>query len=96
LSSDLPGFEWDPNKARRNQRKHGVSFEEAVTVFFDEAAASEDDPGERQGETRMRIIGRAETGRVLVVFYTEAAARIRLISARKASQTEENFYVKGW
>ncbi len=96
MSLELPGFEWDPNKASTNQRKHGVLFEEAVTVFFDEAAAVEDDPGHAQGENRLRVIGRAVTARVLVVVYTETENVIRIISARKASRTEEKTYDEGW
>ncbi|MGH9509455.1 MAG: BrnT family toxin [Terriglobales bacterium] len=96
MSSSLPEFEWDPDKARTNQRKHGVSFEEAATVFFDEAAAVEDDPGHsRHGENRSRMIGRADTGRVLVVAYCETGDVIRIISARKASRSEERNYEKG-
>lgn len=71
-------------------------FEEAATVFFDEAAVVEEDPGHYRGETRMRIIGRAETGRVLVVVYVESQEAIRIISARKASPTEEKSYDQGW
>ncbi|MGH9603119.1 MAG: BrnT family toxin [Terriglobales bacterium] len=96
MSSGLPEFEWDPDKARMNQRKHGVSFEEAATVFFDEAALVEEDSGHsRGGELRSRIIGRSETGRVLVVAYCEANDLIRIISARKASHSEERSYEKG-
>ena len=96
MSSGLPEFEWDPDKARINQRKHGVSFEEAATVFFDEAAAVEDDPGHsRHGENRSRLLGRAETGRVLVVAYLEAGNVVRITSARKASHTEARNYEKG-
>ncbi len=96
MNSGLPEFEWDPEKAQRNERKHGVSFEEAATVFFDEAAAVEDDSGHpRQAEGRCRIIGRAETGRILVVVYVEAENVIRIISARRASHTEVRNYEEG-
>ena len=96
MSSGLPEFEWDPIKGRTNQRKHGVSFEEAATVFFDEAATVEDDPGHsRHAEKRCRMIGRAETGRVMVVVYVEADNVIRIISARKASHTEVRNYEEG-
>ena len=96
MNSGLPEFEWDPDKARTNQRKHGVSFEEGATVFFDEAALVEDDPGHSRGdELRSRIIGRADSGRVLVVAYCETDDLIRIISARKASRSEERTYEKG-
>ena len=82
-------FEWDPKKARSNQAKHGVSFEEATQVFGDEYALELYDNSE--GEERFVIIGRVGIA-VLVVVYTERNARIRIISARRATAREEEAY----
>jgi uncharacterized DUF497 family protein len=83
-------FEWDPRKAAANRRKHGVSFEEAATVFSDDRALLIDDPDRSAAEDRFVLLGISATLRVLVVVhcYRESEARIRLISARKATRSE--------
>ena len=87
-------FEWDPRKAATNRRKHGVSFEEAATVFSDDRALVIDDPDHSEAEDRFVLLGVSATLRVLVVVhcYREGDARIRLISARKATRSERAQY----
>jgi uncharacterized DUF497 family protein len=86
------GFEWDEGKARVNLRKHGISFDEAATVFLDPCSATIADPGHSTREQRYVDIGSSERGRVLVVVYTERGASIRIISCRKATPTERRVY----
>ena len=95
--SDLR-FEWDAAKARANHRKHGVSFEEAETVFLDEHALLLDDPDHSEGEDRFVLLGLSSRFRVLVVVHTyrERDAIIRLISARKATKAERAGYDARW
>jgi uncharacterized DUF497 family protein len=81
-------FEWDPRKARRNINKHGVPFEEAVTVFYDPLAATFDDPGHSVGEQRFITIGFSSRGRLLVVSHTERGKALRIISSRLATAQE--------
>jgi uncharacterized DUF497 family protein len=83
-------FDWDLNKAATNRLKHGVSFEEAATVFDDDAALLIADPDHSRSEERFVLLGLSMALRVLVVVHChhEGAARIRLISARKATRTE--------
>lgn len=85
---------WDPTKAAANVRKHGVSFEEAESVFYDEFALLEDDPDDSYGEERFVIVGMSSALRVLVVCHCvrEKDAVIRIISARKAVKTERDEY----
>lgn len=86
-------FEWDPAKAAANARKHGVSFEEAKTVFTDVFAAESYDRVHSAEEDRFIIVGRSEAGRVLVVAFTlRDHETIRLISARRAETREEHAY----
>jgi uncharacterized DUF497 family protein len=89
-----PEFEWDPDKNRSNQRKHGVSFEDAATVFLDENADSKRDPDDWGEEDRFILIGLSSKHRILIVChcYRESDARIRIISARKASPIERLDY----
>jgi uncharacterized protein len=89
-------FEWDESKNRANQRKHGVSFEEAETVFYDDRALLLDDPDE--DEDRFVLLGLSATLRTLVVChcYREQDAVIRIISARKAHREERTEYERGW
>ena len=87
-------FEWDHAKAESNLKKHGVSFEEARSVFYDDLAVQFfDEPlGE---ETRFILLGRSNLSRVLVVVHCERGENdeiLRIISARKATKTERNFY----
>ena len=87
-------FEWDPKKAASNEKKHGVSFEEARTVFFDENAKLIDDPDHSEDEERFVLLGISSTLRVMVVChcFREQGNLIRIISARKASTHESKQY----
>lgn len=83
---------WDAPKASANRRKHGVSFEEAATVFADPLAKITDDPEHSEEEARELILGSSEKGRLLVVSFVQRTSAIRLISARPASRTERHVY----
>jgi uncharacterized DUF497 family protein len=85
-------FEWDPRKAVINRQKHGVSFEEASTVFGDELAASFPDPDHSDWEERLITIGMSAQKRLLMVSHTERNGRIRLISARELTRRERRTY----
>lgn len=87
-------FTWDELKAAANRQKHGVSFDEARTVFFDEHARLIADPDSSDEEDRFIILGYSEKPRLLVVChcYRENDAIIRIISARKATRSEKNAY----
>jgi len=87
-------FEWDPAKARENLRKHGVSFDEAKTVFADDQAILLDDPDHSAHEDRFALLGLSAPLRLLVVAHCsrEADSAIRLISARKATRSERAQY----
>ena len=94
-------FEWDQRKNVHNQRKHGVSFEEAETVFLDDQALLLDDPdhsGREDREDRFVLLGLSAAVRVLVVCHCYRASDnvIRLISARKATAIERKGYVERW
>ena len=86
-------FEWDDNKAKANERKHGVSFEEARVCFYDDSAVRAPDAREFYGEDRIVIIGMTDTN-MLVVAYTNRNGRIRIISARKAEPYERRRYIE--
>ena len=87
-------FEWDKRKATTNQKKHGVSFEEARTVFLDEHALLIDDPDHSETEERFILLGFSSVSRLLVVChcYRENDDVIRIISARKATRKESKTY----
>ena len=85
-------FEWDRNKASSNLSKHGVSFDEAQTVFNDTFYVDFYDPDHSYDEHRYIIIGQSVQNRLLIVSYTERDNAIRLISARKATHTERESY----
>ena len=89
-------FEWDENKNQINQRKHGISFQEAKTVFYDEEALVIDDPEHSEQEDRFIILGLSNQANLLVVChcYRESDTVIRIISARKATKTESKYYEK--
>jgi|TARA_B110000305_G_C18925537_1_gene397127 uncharacterized DUF497 family protein len=89
-------FEWDERKNSANRRKHGVSFEEAQTVFYDDRAILTDDPDE--DEERFVLLGLSASLKTLVVChcYREADEVIRIISARKAQKEERRDYDKRW
>jgi uncharacterized DUF497 family protein len=88
----IPEFEWDAQKAAENLRNHGVTFEEAVTVFADPLANIFDDPDHSSGERRELIIGHSTEEHLLVVSFTERERRTRIISARQATARERNEY----
>lgn len=88
-------FEWDEEKARSNHRKHGVSFEEAKTVFDDPLAAIFDDERHSAGEQREIIIGHSGKRQVLLVFFTERPQAVRIFSARSATKREKKDYEEG-
>ena len=87
-------FAWDENKNKANRRKHGVSFEEAQAVFFDESAIEFFDPNHSEEEDRFLLLGLSFRLRVLVVChcYRESQGIIRIISARKATRKERTHY----
>jgi len=87
-------FEWDEDKSRRNARKHGVSFEEAQTVFLDDHAIRFYDVDHSRDEDRFIMLGRSFTLRALVVCHCYKAhdSAIRIISARKATRQEGKHY----
>ncbi len=88
-------FEWNPEKAEANRRKHGISFEEASTVFADPLSVTIPDPEHSGSEVRFLLLGRSATGRLLVVAYTERGKRIRIISARPPTRRERRDYEQG-
>lgn len=87
-------FDWDKNKARINKIKHGVSFEEASSVFYDNNAVMFDDPEHSKLEDRFLIIGFSRKMRVCIVShcYRDKDEIIRIISARKATKREIEMY----
>lgn len=87
-------FEWDAEKASTNIKKHGVSFEEASSVFFDDNALLRDDPDHSEEEDRFIILGLSEAANILVVChcYRMNDEIIRIISARKATSQETKQY----
>ncbi len=90
-------FDWDENKNRINLEKHGITFEEASTVFFDDRAILFDDPEHSVDEDRFLLLGMSETAKVCIVChcYKESDTVIRIISARQATRKEEQRYVRG-
>ena len=89
-------FEWDDRKSISNKRKHGVSFEEAQTIFFDDSAIEYADPAHSDAENRFLMLGRSYQLRVLVVCHClrESETVIRIISARKATPKERRVYAR--
>ena len=85
-------FEWDPRKARQNLLKHGVSFEEALTVFADPLARIFDDQDHSIEEQRDIIVGHSIKERLLVVCFTAQGESVRIFSARKATRRERKDY----
>ncbi len=91
-------FEWDSTKAKSNKRKHGVSFEEAQTVFYDEYAIQfYDDDSSSLEEDRFLMLGRSNNSRLLLVCHCERGEGeiIRIISARQATRNESKYYKGG-
>lgn len=87
-------FSWDYNKSLINRRKHGVTFEEARSVFYDDRAVEASDPDHSTHEDRFLLLGMSDRLRILVVCncYREEDGVIRLISARRATQRESRYY----
>ena len=88
-------FEWDGNKAEANLSKHGVSFDEAKTVFDDPLYVDFYDPDYSDEENRYIITGESQQRRLLIVSYTERNHKIRLISAREVTKREREDYEEG-
>jgi uncharacterized DUF497 family protein len=90
-------FEWDSTKATANVKKHGVSFEDAQSVFYDEFAVQFFDEEHSTNEERFLLLGMSSGGRLLLVCHCERDAGdiIHIISARKATKTESTFYGSG-
>jgi uncharacterized DUF497 family protein len=85
-------FEWDDQKAQFNIKKHGVSFEEAATIFYDLLYLEDYDEAHSKQEDRFKIIGLSNQGRLLVATYVERVDRIRMVSARLATNNERRIY----
>ena len=85
-------FEWDPGKAEANRKKHGVSFQEASTVFGDPLGRLAYDPAHSRDEERFVLFGRSDAGRLLAVMHTDRGTAIRLISSREMTANERKQY----
>ena len=85
-------FSWDPKKAAANFKKHGVSFEEASTVFRDTLSATGSDPDHSFDEARIVTFGNSTNNRLLVIAHTEENDKIRIISARLMTRQERRIY----
>ena len=85
-------FEWDDAKAERNRKKHGVTFEEAATLFEDPLSLTIEDSVHSHAEERFVILGASAWGRLLVAVHTERGDKIRIISAREATSRERRDY----
>lgn len=92
-TDSLDSCEWDPEKARANFRKHGVRFVDALSVLEDELAWTIRD--DRDGESRLVTLGMDSLARILVVVHVRREARVRLVSARKATAAERARYLAG-
>ena len=88
-------FEWDRGKAKSNLSKHGVSFEEAATVFGDPLSLTISDPGHSDKEDRFVTIGISSKLRTIVVVHTDRGAHVRIVSARLAISRERKDYEEG-
>ena len=88
-------FEWDPRKADSNLNKHGVSFQEAASVFGDVLSITYHDPDHSAREQRFITVGMSRAGRVLMVAHTDRKDNVRIISARKTTRQERRYYEKG-
>lgn len=85
-------FEWDPQKAERNQLKHGVSFREAASIFADPLSITYDDPVHSGNEHRFITVGMSYKGRVLLAAHVDRRDRVRIISARQTTRRERKHY----
>ncbi len=87
-------FEWDPNKAASNAKRHGVTFKEACTAFLDLRSMTIADPDHSHFEDRYVLIGLSAQMRILVVVHTDRGDNVRIISARVADSSERRTYVE--
>jgi uncharacterized DUF497 family protein len=85
-------FDWDPDKAESNEKKHGISFSEAATAFGDPLSLTIPDPDHSVGEARFVLVGLTYRSRLVVVAHVEDQDSIRIISARPATSAERRFY----
>ena len=92
MYTGVVSFEWDPNKAAANVRKHGVQFSEAASVFSDDYAITIPDDESDSDERRFLTLGMGIKGRILVVVYCYSGEDIRIISARTAGRPEHEQY----
>lgn len=88
-------FEWDPQKADRNLRKHDVSFQEAASVLGDPLSITYHDPDHSATEHRLITVGMSQSGQVLMVAHTDRGDNIRIISARITTRQERRHYEEG-
>ena len=88
-------FEWDPKKSAANKRKHGITFQEASTVFGDRLAMTFADPDHSKNEERYLTFGLSMQNRLLVVTHTERGEKTRIISARLMDRKERRIYEEG-
>jgi len=88
-------FEWDPKKAAANKRKHGVTFQEAATIFSDSLAITFSDPDHSFDEDRYITFGLSGLNRLLVVSHTFRSDRVRIINGRMATPQERRIYEEG-
>jgi len=88
-------FEWDPRKADSNLNKHGVSFQEAASVFGDVFSITYHDPDHSAREQRFITVGMSRSGRVLMVAHADRGGNVRIISARKTTRKERRYYEEG-
>ncbi len=89
------GFSWDPRKAASNERKHGVSFEEAVTAFGDLLSITVPDSDHSADEDRFLLLGLSDQDKLLVVAHVERGDDTRIINARLATRRERTKYEEG-
>lgn len=94
MKNGLLEFEWDPKKAAGNLRKHGVSFEEAASVFNDVLATIYEDPDHSAIEKRYLTVGTSAAGRLLHIAFADRSERIRIINARNVTRRERELYEK--
>jgi len=88
-------FEWDRRKAKANLKKHGISFQEAATVFGDALSVTFDDPDHSVNEHRFLTFGLSRTGKAIIVSHTERGKSMRIISARPMAKQERKIYEEG-
>lgn len=94
IGTDAMEFEWDPQKAIVNNRKHGVTFAEAATVFDDPLGITVADPNHSETEDRFIAVGQSHRRRFLIVSFADRRDRLRIISARELTRAERRTYEK--